>query len=711
VGYASYTLTYLKPALLIFTYSVFGLSLLSCATSPDADSMGAVTDDSISITTQPLPNSEYSSRQSDFIDQSQDSAESTAIQGDLEFLNLAEGEPFDVNEFRRLVEAEELPSGIILNFEGADIKRVISLVIGKIMRENYLIDPAVKGTVTLKTEKPLNRDTVFYMLENVLDLYDARISKRKGHYRIFPKEKPGLSMLGFGDIDTRTKLGYGYRIVPLEYVSSGEMVKILESVTNEETIIRADDARNLLILGGTSENVKNMLNAIEMFDVDWMKGTNVGLIKVNYSKVNDVLDDLKKMIAINQDTVESGGILNLDAIERLNSILVITRQYTYLQRVMEWARKLDIPAQGAGSNLYVYQVKNSTAEELAGLLSELFDTGNDVGIDDATLGGEEDITGPGSVPITIGAADSTEAQPVHAKEDNSVEPSPRADIEIIAASDSNSLLISATPNEYSKIELALEMLDIPPLQVLMEVTIMDVQLTGNMSYGIQWFVDHGDANDGGSAIIGDALTFPQTFSYAGVRSGGDLRVILGLLASDGKVKVLSSPSVLVRNNHRAAIRVGDQQPISQASVNENGTVIATSVEYRDTGILLEIKPSITSSGTVNVELTQEVIDVGDIDTATGQRTFLNRNLNTSVSVDNGETIILGGLIRTNSAVSKSGIPGLRDVPGIGFLFGKTVTSDVRTELVIMLSPRIIRNPDENNAVMQEYKAKFQNAEF
>ena len=182
-------------------------------------------------------------------------------------------------------------------------------------------------------------------------------------------------------------------------------------------------------------------------------------------------------------------------------------------------------------------------------------------------------------------------------------------------------------------------------------------------------------------------------------------------ASDGKVDVLSSPSLLVRNNRRASIRIGDQQPISTASINPDGNIIATSVTYRDTGILLEIEPSITSSGTTNVELTQDVIDVGDIDEATGQRTFLNRNLSTTVSVNNGETIILGGLIRTNSAVTKSGVPGLRDIPGIGFLFGKTLTSDVRTELVIMLSPRIIRNPKEHNTVIEEYKAKFQNLTF
>jgi hypothetical protein len=118
------------------------------------------------------------------------------IEGDLEFLNTAEGDLFDVEAFRRQIEAEERPSGIVFNFEGADIKRVVAVVIGKILKENYLIDPNVKGTVTLKTEKPLNRDTVFYMLENVLDLYGAKISRRKGHYRIYPKDAPGSSVLG-----------------------------------------------------------------------------------------------------------------------------------------------------------------------------------------------------------------------------------------------------------------------------------------------------------------------------------------------------------------------------------------------------------------------------------------------------------------------------------------------------------------------------------
>ena len=644
-----------------------------------------------------------------------------AIQGDLEFLNSAEGDDlFDVEAFRRQIEAEERPSGIVFNFEDADIKRVVALVIGRILNENYLIDPNVKGTVTLKTERPLNRDTVFYMLESVLDLYGAKISRRKGHYRIYPKDAPGgASVLGLGDIDARIKLGFGYRIVPLEYVSASEMVKILETVSGEDREIRADDTRNLLILGGTSENISNMMNAIELFDVDWMKNTNVALIRIIHTNVDDILADLRIMLAVNQGEVEAGGVLRLETIERLNSILVITRQFSYLQRVRDFVRKLDVPAQGAGSRLFVYQVKHSTADDLAGLLNSLYDTASE---EEQGIAGDEDLTGPGSIPVTLSPANLVEqADPVVTNktlvigsDDGSEAPAqPPAQLKIVPVPDSNSLLIFATPSQYASIEFALEKLDTPPLQVLMEVSIMDVQLSGDLAYGIQWFLEHGDADggSGGAAIIGDALTFGQTFSYAGVRSSGDVRVILGALAADGKLEVLSSPSVLVRNNNRASIRVGDQQPISTSSLNPDGTIIASSVTYRDTGVLLEIEPSITSSGTVNVELTQDVIDVGEIDDATGQRTFLTRNLNTTVSVGNGETIILGGLIRTNKATTKSGVPGLRDIPGIGFLFGKTINSDVRIELVMTLTPRIIRNSSENSDVIREYKAKFQNIEF
>ena len=687
---------------------IFGMQL-SCATGT---ATGTRITDGSEAESSPLPQKaeksmvEKNTGTSSYQIQQKPDQEITTIQGDIEFLSNTESNLLDASEFRKLLLAEELPSGIVLNFEGADIKKVIELIIGKIMKQNYLIDPAVKGTVTLKTERPLNKHTVFYMLENVLDLYGARISKRKGHYRIYPKTKPGLASLGFGDIDNRIKLGYGYRVVPLKYVSSLEIVKILESVTNKDTIIRSDDLRNLIIVGGTSENVRNMMNAIQMFDVDWMRGTNVGLIKVNYSNVNDVLDDLKKMLASNQAEIETGGILTLDSIERLNSILVITRQYSYLKRVEKWVRKLDLPTQGVGSRLYIYSVKNSTAKDLAAALSQLFANG-----DEETTSAEDNVTGPGSIPITLSESGTEEPQQDPADSQNNAVQKTSSGFQIIVADDTNSLLISATPMQYAKVELALSKLDVPPLQVLIEVSIMDVQLTDSFSYGMQWFLEHGDANSGGSATLGDALTFPQTLSYSAVRDSGDVRSILGLLASDGKVDVLSSPSILVRNNRKASIRVGDQQPISTVSVNENGTVIATSVIYRDTGILLEIEPSITSSGTINVDLSQEVIDVGDIDNATGQRTFLNRNLNTSVSVKNGETIILGGLIRTNSAITKSGVPGLRDLPLIGFLFGKSVTSDVRTELLIMLSPRIIRGPEENNQVLQEYKNKFSHLTF
>jgi len=347
---------YFNKARLVILCLLGCLQLSSCATESVIENPAA--EEKVQAYKLDMPQQDRNNQGLNIVDAENDSVAlqneadaSTAIQGNIEFLNNADGDVFDLQGFRRLLQAEERPAGIVLNFEDADIKEVVALIIGKILKQNYLIDPAVKGKVTLKTERPLNRDTVFYMLENILDLYGARIVRRTGHYRIFPRTDAGTSMLGFGEIDDRVKLGYGYRVVSLQYVSAGEMVKILESVTDKETVIRADEARNLVIIGGTSEEVRNMLNAITMFDVDWMKGTNVGLIQIKYSNASDVLEDLQKVLASNQLEVGAGGIMTLDSIERLNSLMVITRQYSYLKRVEEWVRKLDVPTQGAGRQL------------------------------------------------------------------------------------------------------------------------------------------------------------------------------------------------------------------------------------------------------------------------------------------------------------------------------------------------------------------------
>lgn len=627
------------------------------------------------------------------------------ITGNFDLVNKGSGNYLSVKKFRKRAQADSRSGGIKLNFENADIKEVVSIIIGKILNDNYLIDPAVKGVVNLRTVKDLNKNTAFYVLENILDIHGARIIRDDGHYRILPKNRTALGMVGMADDEPKARIGYGYRVVPLQYVSTSEMTKILESVTYKSSIIRSDEKRNLLILGGTSTEVKNMLDTVKLFDVDWMKGTSVGLIKIRYSNVADVVKDLNKMLKIDSATDKAKSFVSLEPIERLNSIMIITKRYDYIDRIRGWIAKLDVPEVGEGNKLYVYAVKHTNADAIATTLMELFNGESPTDIDS-----ENDVLSPGSKPITLNimssSKDNKTADQQTSRESN-VNGKSTSGIRIIPASDSNSLLIMATPGEYAKIEGALELLDIPPLQVLVEVTIMDVRLSDDLSYGMQWFFQS-EGNYNTDTTVGDSLSFPQTFSYSAVKQTGNVIGLLGMLASEGKVNVLSSPSLLVRNNEKASISVGDQQPISTALVGPEGNVVASSVQFKDTGVILEIKPTVNTSGTVNVNIAQEVTDIGDIDDATGQRAFLRRSIKSAVSVADGETIILGGLIRSNKANVENGVPGLRDIPLLGYLFSKTVSTEQRTELIIMLTPKVIRNSDENIRVVDEYKRKFKN---
>ena len=272
-------------------------------------------------------------------------------------------------------------------------------------------------------------------------------------------------------------------------------------------------------------------------------------------------------------------------------------------------------------------------------------------------------------------------------------------------------MIFASPNDYHKIEAAIAKLDVAPLQVLVEASIIDLRLAGEFSYGVQWFFKNNiDGKYKGFGQVGEDLAFSPTFSYTVLDTAGMLRGMLRMLASDGKVNVLSSPSLMVRNNQTATIRVGDQQPVSTALVSQQGNVVASSVQFKDTGVMLEVTPRINADGMISLTVNQEVTDVGEIDDATGQRSFLQRTINSSVAVNSGETLVLGGLIRENKAHTKSGVPFLKDIPLLGALFGQTVTSTTRTELIVMLTPKIVRNASEAKKVTDEYRRKLENLE-
>lgn len=658
---------------------------------------------------------------------------------------------------------------VTLNFEGADIRDVIKVVF-ETLKENYTVDPQVQGEATVQTTRPLTKSQLLPTLETLLRMSNAVLIREGGTNRIIPAagavQKGNLSpRLGGG------KVGYGVRIVPLRYVSAVEMQTIIAPFLPEGSILRADPIRNLLILAATGPELATVQDTIDTFDVNWLKGMSIGMFRLRNVDSQAMATNLNQLLGEESKTPVA-GLLRFVPLSKLNAIIVVTPQAEYLKEVAVWIERLDGVG---GERLYVYQVQNSRADYVADLLNGLFNLGSGggggrggelaPGLKPAQLGGYGSSStgslgssgglsggsslgassrsssmsrGTTSAGSTLGGSSGTVGTlgGGHAGGSSGAggagsisslgSGGPSAGMEevrIVADVENNSLLIWASNQNYERIISTLQKMDITPRQVLIEATIAEVTLTGNLQYGMQWFFENGVGSNHGRNFTGtgslgipaDNLTLNNvlagssldTFSYAVTDAAGQVRTLLKTLASDSKIKVLSSPQIMVLDNQKAVIRVGNQQPIPTGVTTTTGGVTTSGgVDYKDTGVLLEVLPRVNSGGLVNMEIKQEVIDVGDIDDATKQRAFLQRSVASKVAVQSGQTLILGGLIRDNSMDRQRGLPVLYKIPVLGSLFGTTTQSTDRSELIVLITPRVVENAQEAIQVTDEIKRKM-----
>lgn len=671
------------------------------------------------------------------------------------------------------------PGEVTLNFEGADIRDVVKVVF-ETLKENYTVDPQVQGEVTVQTSRPLAKEALLPTLETMLRMSNAVLVRDGGIYRIIPAagavQKGSLvPRLGGG------KVGYGVRIVPLRYVSAAEMQAIIAPFLPEGGILRADTARNLLILAGTPQELANVQGTIDTFDVNWLKGMSVGMFRLRNVDSQTMATNLNQLLGEGSGTPVA-GLLRFVPLSKLNAVLVVTPQAEYLKEVAVWIERLDGVG---GERLYVYQVQNSRAEYVAELLNGLFNlggggrggrggelapglrsgqlsgsgsgasgglsSGGGLGTSGGLSGGSSSGLGGGTSSLSSGSAASAGGSSALGAGSSGGALSagggrtggraagtsgggggggvgsggPSAGMEevrIVADTENNALLIWATNQNYERIIGTLQKMDVMPRQVLIEATIAEVTLTGRLQYGLQWFFTNGVGSNNGKDFTGtgsldinaDNLTIndvlggrdPGSFSYAITDGGGLVRALLNTLASDSKVKVLSSPQVMVVDNQQAVIRVGTQQPVLGQISSSTSTGNLQSYEYKDTGVLLEVLPRVNSGGMVNMEVKQEVIDVGNIDVATKQRAFLQRSVTSKVVVKSGQTLVLGGLIRDNRTEAQGGLPILYKIPVLGSLFGNTSEALDRTELIVLITPKVVQNSQEAEQVTEEIKRKM-----
>ncbi len=642
---------------------------------------------------------------------------------------------------------------VSLDYFNADVREVVRNVLGETLRLPYAIDSTVQGTITLQTPGPVREDEALVALGNALHASNFAMVESGGVYRVVPvataaqeapMARPGLAT-------------YGTRVVNLQYVSAAEIVKVLQPLLPTAVSVHADPDRNVVIVSGSEEGVQDVVNKIAVFDVDYLRGLSFELLPLQNAQASAVGTEVTSLLAGSGGVTE--GLIHIIPIERLNALLVTAVRPTYLLRVERWIKRLDQPASGdtLERKLFVYRVQNGRAADLSATLHKILIGGTGEGDQPATRGpagvaqvapGGGGLLGVANVPEVLqgdlpGGGDRAAADLAHpgplpqgtgSSDEGGADGAMRG-VRITADDENNAIIIMGTSAQYGTIEAALRQLDRQPLQVLIEATVAEVTLTNQLAYGLQYAVKSGNfqaafapsavgsstatstsgttTTPSGTAAVAaglaSLLTSSPAFNLSYV-SGANSSVLLQLLQGLTEVKVLSSPNLLVLNDQSAQLQVGDQVPIATQSSQSTfaaGSPIVNSIEYRDTGVILKITPRVNASGLVLLDVDQEVSNVSATTSSSlNTPTISQRRVNSSVAIADGQTVALAGLISDTRSKTKNGIPILQNIPVIGALFGTTAKNLSRDELIVLITPHIVRNQLAENAVTEELRQKL-----
>lgn len=611
------------------------------------------------------------------------------------------------------------PGEATFNFEGDSLQAVVKTILGDLLQQNYVIAPEVSGTVTVNTPRPVNAAQALSLLEMILSWNNARLIWTDDRYAVVPADRAVAGNLAPRTTPVGAARGFELRAIPLKYISALEMQKLLEPYARDRAVVNVDPARNLIVLGGSAAELRNYMQTIEIFDVDWLAGMSVGVFPMQAAEATQVVDQLESLFGESGGT-PLAGMFRFMPLEGINAVMVITPQPKYLRDIQAWLERIDRGGQGAA--LYVYDLKHTKAVDLAQQLGQVF------GIQVNTGAGREQVRDPYQLQPGL--------EPVRVRDVNlptALTPEPVAaapvtaagegialaggDVSITAVEESNALLIRAAPSQWDAIRRAIERLDAMPMQVHIEAQVVEVRLIGDLSYGVSWFFENAIDDPDIRALAASRSNLNHfAGSIDGIGGlgftfvGNSTQAIVSALDSRSQVRVLSAPSVVVRNNVQARLNTGTQIPVASTIINPDlntNTSTLSQVQFRQTGVTLQVTPRVGRDGLVFMEVEQEVSSPSASGPVIAGNISVDTNtLTTEVAVQSGDTIMLAGLIRDQNTEGQSGIPFLSRIPFIGALFGSQNTNSVREELLIFITPTVIRDPMEARRLTDEYGKRF-----
>ncbi len=533
-------------------------------------------------------------------------------------------------------------------------------------------------------------------------------------------------------------------VVPLNFIPSSEFLKMAQVYMSDGATVVDFAPANIIMITDFRRNVQQVLDLVNLLDTRFFDINSIDLIPIRYHNAIDVAEDLGKIFA--PDNATAG--VRLVAIERLNSILVVTHGGTVLSEVKAWIDRLDSPASGSTVKTFIYQVENNTASHIATVLEQLYQDGFGL---PSTTSRDQNQAGSGASQSGQQQSRSTQRQPAGFVQDRlesgsnqrqrggAFEPqrmgslgpslSGRPDasagiravvtgnVKIIVNEFNNSLIIQASENDYQYLMQTIRQLDTLPRQVIIEAEIYSVILDDSLNFGVMAFLEQRNfADDAGPATTGSIVDgVLNAVTRATVGDTRQFRLQINALKANTDVQVLDAPRVLTMDGVQATINIGAEVPVSTSSFSDplqsGNTGFVNQISFRPTGTTLLIVPRISASGIVTLELSLEVSQSSSAGTdETNLTPTINRSyVETTMLCRDGQTIALGGIISEQEDESRNRVPVLGDIPVMGALFGNTRRTKRRFELIFFITPRVVQSLPTAAELTLEFKRALRNS--
>lgn len=618
--------------------------------------------------------------------------------------------------------ADPLPGEVAelsLNFEQLPLPTFIQVVFGEVLKKTVNIDNVLmsrKDLVTLRTGAAQTPSQVMSAAQMLLKSYGISVIEFGSLIRVVPDTASTGSLpeirRGAALPDTPLPMRPVFHLVDLQAVRNADIANWIKSLFGKRIELQEDGTRNALLISGTSDNVRAALEAVAILDQPNMRGRQAVMITPSFWGVDELAKRLTDILIAEGYTMPavtaqlaSGGTrypIILLPVASVNLLLAFTQSDQVAQHIQEWVRTLDQPKEQAqGRGFFTYTARNVSAESLARTVGQLLGQ-NMLG----QGGAGEDAKAPVRPVVTgkVPGQDESKSAPKAAAGKSS------AATGVVVDNATNTLIFRVAAEEYPHIQSMLKVLDRPAREALIEVTVAEVSLGADSQFGMEWKMLGSPAGSWSAGTQGGLSLGTGGFTYQRTLDGGDRSLVLNALASDNRASILSSPRVMARNGESATIQVGQEVPIitsQQSGVTGTAAGILQTVQYRSTGVILRVRPVIHAGDQIDLEVAQEVSAAQSTNTGVNiSPTISTRKVETKLSLKHGSTVMLAGLISTTESDGDAGIPWLKDIPLLGVLFGKKALKKDKTELIVLITPYIINDDHDAQAITQAFRERI-----